>query len=59
VQNALFELSGQIVHKDQVVESATGLNWTRPEPAKGPLMLQLDHGPVAVRKFRACENPAN
>ena len=62
VQNARFdlvELNGQVVHKNQIVESATGLNWTRPEPAKGPLMLQLDHGPVAVRKFRARENPAN
>ncbi|MCY2938697.1 MAG: DUF1080 domain-containing protein [Planctomycetota bacterium] len=58
VQNARFdlvELNGQVVHKDCPVETATGLNWTLPEPVRGPLMLQLDHGPVAVRKFRARE----
>jgi hypothetical protein len=62
VQNACFdlvELNGQIVHQNQIVESATGLNWTRSEPAKGPLMFQLDHGPVALRKFRARENTAS
>lgn len=61
VQNARFdlvELNGQVVHKDREVEYATGLNWNRAEPVKGPLMLQLDHGPVAVRKFRVRENPA-
>ena len=55
----LVELNGQIVHQNQIVESATGLNWTRSEPAKGPLMFQLDHGPVALRKFRARENTAS
>lgn len=62
VQNARFdlvELNGQVVHKNREVEYATGLNWNRPEPAKGPIMLQLDHGPVAVRKFRVRENPGN
>ena len=46
-------LNGTVIHENLEVSSPTGHNWTKVEPAKGPLMLQLDHGPVAVRKFMA------
>jgi hypothetical protein len=54
--NACFDrvvLNGTVIHENLEVSSPTGHNWTKTEPAKGPLMLQLDHGPVAVRKFMA------
>lgn len=54
--NARFDrvvLNGTVIHENLEVSSPTGHNWTKTEPAKGPLMLQLDHGPVAVRKFMA------
>lgn len=56
IANAKFErvvLNGTVIHENLEVASPTGHNWTKVEPAKGPLMLQLDHGPVAVRKFMA------
>lgn len=46
-------LNGQVVHENLEVTSPTGHNWSGAEPAKGPLMLQLDHGPIAVRRFVA------
>jgi len=56
IANARFDrvvLNGTVIHGNLEVSSPTGHNWTKVEPAKGPLMLQLDHGPVAVRKFMA------
>ena len=56
IANARFDrvvLNGTVIHDNLEVSSPTGHNWTKVEPAKGPLMLQLDHGPVAVRKFMA------
>ena len=56
IANARFDrvvLNGTVIHENLEVSSPTGHNWTKVEPAKGPLMLQLDHGPVAVRKFIA------
>lgn len=56
IANARFDrvvLNGTVIHENLEVSSPTGHNWTKVEPAKGPLMLQLDHGPVAVRKFMA------
>ena len=56
IVNARFDrvvLNGTVIHENLEVSSPTGHNWTKVEPAKGPLMLQLDHGPVAVRKFMA------
>jgi hypothetical protein len=56
IANARFDrvvLNGTVIHENLEVSSPTGHNWTKVEPAKGPLMLQLDHGPVAVRRFMA------
>lgn len=56
VANARYDrvvLNGQVVHENLEVTSPTGHNWSKPEPAKGSLMLQLDHGPIAVRRFVA------
>lgn len=56
VANARYDrvvLNGQVVHENLEVTSPTGHNWSGAEPAKGPLMLQLDHGPIAVRRFVA------
>lgn len=56
VANARYDkvvLNGKVVHENLEVASPTGHNWSRPEPARGPLMLQLDHGPIAVRRFVA------
>lgn len=60
VANARYDrvaLNGQVIHENLEVSSPTGHNWTKPEPAKGSLMLQLDHGPVAVRRFVAKDLP--
>ncbi len=55
VANARFVkvvLNGQAVHENQEVASPTGHAWTRKEMARGPLLLQADHGPVAFRNIR-------
>ena len=45
-------LNGQVIHEEQELLTPTGNNYTRPEVATGPLMLQGDHGPVAFRNVR-------
>jgi hypothetical protein len=45
-------LNGQLIHEDRELLTPTGNNYTRPEVATGPLMLQGDHGPVAFRNVR-------
>lgn len=45
-------LNGQLVQEDVELATPTGHNWTRPERAQGPLLLQADHGPVAFRNVR-------
>ncbi len=55
VANARFEsvvLNGQTVHENVEVDSPTGHAWHDKERAKGPLLLQADHGPVAFRNIR-------
>jgi hypothetical protein len=44
-------LNGQTIHENQEMETPTGHNYTKPEMAEGPLMLQGDHGPVAFRNL--------
>jgi putative membrane-bound dehydrogenase-like protein len=46
-------LNGQLIHDNVELRWPTGANWHRKEMAKGPLMLQGDHGPVAFRNIRA------
>jgi hypothetical protein len=45
-------LNGRTVHEDVEVATPTGHAWRKPEAAKGPLLLQGDHGPVAFRNVR-------
>jgi hypothetical protein len=45
-------LNGQVVHDDVELRTPTGTNWRMPEVARGPLLLQADHGPVAFRNVR-------
>lgn len=55
VANARFvkvTLNGKVVHDDLEVPTPTGNNWKNKEKAKGPILLQADHGPVALRNIR-------
>jgi Domain of Unknown Function (DUF1080) len=45
-------LNGTVIHENVELKSPTGHNWTKKEVAKGPIMLQGDHGPVAFRNVR-------
>jgi hypothetical protein len=46
-------LNGSVVHENVEVECPTGAAWRlKKEVAKGPLLLQADHGPVAFRNVR-------
>ena len=45
-------LNGRVVHDDVELKTPTGNNWRLPEVARGPLLLQADHGAVAFRNVR-------
>ena len=45
-------LNGQIIHEDVEVKTPTGHAWRLTEVARGPILLQGDHGPVAFRNIR-------
>jgi hypothetical protein len=45
-------LNGQVIHENVEVKHPTGSAWVNEEVAKGPLLLQSDHGPVAFRNVR-------
>ena len=45
-------LNGQIIHEDVEVKTPTGHAWRLKEVARGPILLQGDHGPVAFRNIR-------
>ena len=51
-------LNGTVIHEDVEVESPTGHAWHNKEVARGPLLLQGDHGPVAFRNVRVRPLPA-
>jgi hypothetical protein len=51
-------LNGQVVQDDAELKTPTGHNWHRPAVARGPLLLQADHGPVAFRNVRVRPGPA-
>ncbi len=58
IKNARFEkvvLNGQTIHEGVEVKTPTGNAWKLREIAKGPLLLQGDHGPVAFRSIRVRE----
>jgi hypothetical protein len=55
VKNARFDkvlLNGQLIHQDVELKTPTGHAWRLKEVARGPLLLQGDHGPVAFRNIR-------
>jgi hypothetical protein len=55
VENARFVKvvhNGQVVHEDVELKGSTRSKMPGPERARGPLMLQGDHGPVAFRNIR-------
>jgi hypothetical protein len=56
VENARFvkvTLNGEVVHENVELKHPTGAAWRlEKEVAKGPLLLQADHGPVAFRNVR-------
>jgi hypothetical protein len=55
VRSAQFEkvvLNGRVIHEKVDVASPTGHVWRLKEVARGPILLQADHGPVAFRKIR-------
>jgi hypothetical protein len=45
-------LNGELIHENVELMHPTGSNWVKPEIAKGPILLQADHGPVAFRNMR-------
>jgi hypothetical protein len=45
-------LNGELIHEGVELLHPTGHNWVKAEVAKGPIMLQADHGPVAFRNVR-------
>ncbi len=55
IQNARFDkvvLNGQLIHENVELKTPTGHAWRLKEVARGPIMLQGDHGPVAFRNIR-------
>ena len=52
-------LNGEVIHENVELKTPTGHNHTKPEVAKGPLLLQGDHGPVAFRNVRVREYKRN
>lgn len=45
-------LNGQVIHENQDLETPTGHVHAQQETAKGPLLFQADHGPVAFRNLK-------
>jgi hypothetical protein len=55
IKNARIEkavLNGQLIHQDVELATPTGHAWRQQEVARGPILLQADHGPVAFRNIR-------
>jgi hypothetical protein len=45
-------LNGQVIHENVAVKTPTGHAWHDKEVAHGPLLIQADHGPIAIRNVR-------
>jgi hypothetical protein len=55
IENARLEkvvLNGHVIHERLELKTPTGHAWQQKERAKGPILLQGDHGPVAFRNIR-------
>jgi hypothetical protein len=60
--NARFDrvlLNGTVIHENVELLYPTGHAWRQPEKPLGPLLLQADHGPVAVRNVRVRPLPGS
>ena len=58
IANAKFikvELNGQVLHEHVEMKGPTPAGVSGKESAKGPLMFQGDHGPVAYRNIKITE----
>ncbi|MBV8879632.1 MAG: DUF1080 domain-containing protein [Planctomycetaceae bacterium] len=58
--NAVFvkiELNGQVLHENVEMKGPTPGGLTGKEAAKGPIMFQGDHGPVAYRTLKVTAAP--
>jgi hypothetical protein len=45
-------LNGQVIHENAEAATPTGSAWVKKETPTGPLLIQADHGPVAIRNVR-------
>lgn len=62
ITNAMFEkvvLNGKLIQDHVEAPTPTGHNWHNQESPTGPLLLQADHGPVALRNVRLRPLPAS
>ena len=44
--------NGQVIQENQEVPYASGTNWDRKQVPRGPIILQGDYGPIALRNVR-------
>jgi len=47
------KLNGKVVQDNLEVTTPTGNAWHDPEKPTGPILIQADHGPIALRNLRA------
>jgi len=47
--------NGKVIQEDVEVPYASGPNWDRKQYARGPIIIQGDYGPIAVRNVRIKE----
>jgi len=55
IENARFvkvSVNGEVVHEDQEVTGPTRAHPLQDEAATGPIAIQGDHGPIAIRSFK-------
>jgi len=45
-------LNGQVIHENLSIPCPTGHAWRNKEMARGPILIQADHGPVAFRSIK-------
>ena len=45
-------LNGKVIHEDVEAATPTGSAWVKKETPSGPLLIQADHGPIAIRNVR-------
>ena len=48
-------LNGEVIHDNVELLTPTGNNFKLKEKTKGPILIQVDHGPVAFRNIKVRE----